>query len=212
MGHDAEKPCPNTVHLKDFGTHGGWLKINEGERRFFPILRNAVNGNAGIKYKTLEQDRQDKEILIVLQIAFNSIGRGRRIHVCQGDMRRVGEFFGLKANRINKGGADGTMKREQRRISLHACPQDLWFSFELESSDSADGNLKGVGFHLRQNFPNYFIVSRREFSKGIQRQVHFLASSKSHTWMGAWLYRNEAIFCLIGERKDKEIAWHGRHL
>ena len=44
----------------------------------------------------------------------------------------------------------------------------------------------------------------------IQGQVHFLVSDELHTWKGGWLHRNKAIFCLIGERHDNEIAWHGR--
>ena len=127
-------------------------------------------------------------------------------------MRRVREFFGLKTNRIGQDDADETMKCKQRRVALDSCPQNLRLSFELESPDSADGDREGVRFHSCQILPNCFIVSRREFSEGIQRQVHFLSSSESHTWKVAWLYRNEAIFCFIGERKDKEIAWHDRHL
>ena len=56
--HDAETSCPNTVDPKDFGTHRGWLGLDEGKCRFFPILRNAVNGNAGIKLG----ERKDNEI------------------------------------------------------------------------------------------------------------------------------------------------------
>ena len=39
-----------------------------------------------------------------------------------------------------------------------------------------------------------------------------LQSSKAQTWEVVWLQRNEAIFYLIGERNDKEIARHGWHL
>ena len=49
-------------------------------------------------------------------------------------------------------------------VEVHACPQDLWFSFELESFDSADGDREDVRFHPRQGLPNYFAISRRELS------------------------------------------------
>ena len=126
-------------------------------------------------------------------------------------MSRVGKFFALKANRIGQGGADGTMKCKQRRAAFDSCPQNLWFSLKLEPPDSTDRDRKGVRFHPCQSRPNCFIVLRREFSEGIQGQVHFLSSSEAQTWEVVWLQRNEAIFCLIGERDDKEIAWHGRH-